>query len=346
MEAIPSHQEGNKVAIVQTTRSGPGCYARPPALPAVLLCGVGRKEEWRQSTEAERKNAGNWREKIWLFRVEEYSAETTTYDGEIYYTEERNGNKRTWQAECWLPHDHIVTVENSGVKEVGKIWFITDSWLKKTIKCAYTTTALVDIIGTKEDMRSGRMKAKTLCKLTKGIDSIAKKYQDEQIEFVSASDTIAVIARDYLRRKDRKHHNAAEPDTLMKAIHDIAETVDENLKRECCVTVAQGPNAYGTHTRFHRRVENHVGLNILNVGLARAQYVERAARRAYKERKHSRGQMYVEAGATSWFGALLPEKARQASEREEWDYRDPFTGRQRQYIVLRRIPGCSKENVG
>ena len=266
--------------------------------------------------------------------MDEYSAETTTYDGGIYHTDKR----RSWLAECWLPHEHITSEEDSGIEEVRKIWFINDSWLKRTIETAYTTTALIDIIGTKEDMRMGRTSAITLRRLTESIDKVAKKYQGDQIGFVSASDTIAVIVRDYLRRKDRRRHNAPEPDTLMEAIHEIAEAIAEKLKRECCVTVAQGPDVYGTDTIFHHGVKNHVGLNILNVGLARAQCVETAARNAYRERKHSRGEMYMEAGARGWFGNLLSEHAGQSNEKEEWDYRDPFTGRQRQYIVLRRIP--------
>ena len=171
--------------------------------------------------------------------------------------------------------------------------FVKSSWLSALHLRPYSAFALIDAIGVKAALTSGRLGGLKLVQLRNRIDEIAAENQG--IAFVSFADSLLLKMNWSIGQYDSRIRYSYEPETLIKILPAIADVYSNELGMQIYATIAQGVNEYEDMSLLHTSSSgNHVSLNSLGLPFAQLLSIDEAARNAIRSGSHSPSELYID----------------------------------------------------
>jgi hypothetical protein len=204
-----------------------------------------------------------------------------------------NINDRFHELPLFLPEDRIVACVDVQAYDEKPHIFVRSDWLVDIHEKPLATFALVDVIGTKTLLQTGRLPSASLHALRARIDVIADKYP--HLAFVSFADALLVKQVWSVGHVESAIRYTYSPEAIFPTIRDLHLAIEETLGVEAYTIMAQGMNAYGDQGALHISAhQNHVSLNSLGVPFAQLLAIETAVRRALKARTHGACGLYMD----------------------------------------------------
>lgn len=171
--------------------------------------------------------------------------------------------------------------------------FVKDEWLKALHLRPYSAFALVDAIGVKQALMTGRLTGDKLIALRQMIDAIADATPG--VAFVSFADSLLLKANWFVGQYDSDVSYSYEPEMLIRLLPTVAHVYREVLDMEVYATITQGVNEYADTSLIHRSSAGaHVSLNSLGLPFAQLLAIDEAARRAIRAGHHGRHELYLD----------------------------------------------------
>lgn len=192
-----------------------------------------------------------------------------------------------------LPRDQFVTcVECANYGERPRI-FVKTEWLSLLHSRPYSAFALVDAIGVKNAIRSGRLENQKLAELRTSIDVLAKNHPE--IAFVSFADSILLKIQWRPGFFQRGIKYSYEPEALIRLFPDLSSIYNDTLGLKIYAVIAQGSNEYFDEALLHiSKEQNHICLNSLGLPFAQVMEIDTAVRKALHENKHPPTELYLD----------------------------------------------------
>ena len=171
--------------------------------------------------------------------------------------------------------------------------FVKTEWLSGLHLRPYSAFALVDAIGVKAALLRCTLSGGKLVQLRDRIDQIADA--NPGVAFVSFADSLLLKANWFVGQYDSDIKYSYEPETLIRAMPQIAAAYQEVLDMSIYATVAQGVNEYEDTALLHRSASgSHVSLNSLGLPFAQLLAIDEAARSAIRSKRHVPCELYVD----------------------------------------------------
>jgi hypothetical protein len=204
-----------------------------------------------------------------------------------------NINDRFHELPLFLPEDRIVACVDVQAYDEKPHIFVRSDWLVDIHEKPLATFALVDAIGIKTLLQTGRLPSASLHALQTRIDLVAGKYP--YLAFVSFADSLLVKQVWSVGHVGSSINYTYSPEAIFPAILDLHIAIKETLGVEAYTVMAQGMNAYDDQAPLHISAhQNHVSLNSLGVPFAQLLAMETAVRRAIRTGEHSSCGLYVD----------------------------------------------------
>ncbi len=192
-----------------------------------------------------------------------------------------------------LPRDQFVTcVECSDYDEKPRI-FVKSAWLTNLHLRAHSVFAIVDAIGVKNALASGKLTREKLIELRGRIDEIAKA--NPNISFVSFADSLLIKSNWFVGQYDSHIKYTYEPEVIIRLIADIRLAYLDVLGMEVYAVLTQGSNEYYEDSLLHiSPTQNHISLNSLGLPFAQLMSIDNAARGAIRDHVHDPAELYMD----------------------------------------------------
>ena len=192
-----------------------------------------------------------------------------------------------------LPKAEFITcVECRDYDDKPRI-FVRDAWVEQLYLRAYSVFALVDAIGVKRALISGRITRKKLLQLRDRIDDLARSYPD--ISFISFADSLLLKSNWTVGTYDSTVQYSYSPEVFIQVINEIGSVYHEILGMNVYAILTQGSNEFYNDPLLHiSRAGHHVSLNSLGLPFAQLMSIDRAVKQALEERIHGPAEMYLD----------------------------------------------------
>lgn len=216
-----------------------------------------------------------------------------------------------------LPKDKLVVCVECYEMGERPHFFVKRDWLEDLLMQTHSVFCMVDAIDFKKLMENGNLSKESLAVLRDKIDELGKEYP--QIVFISFADSILLksnwtvgyhakwLKSAWLRRgwrwlRTMRHHSkrmksAYNPEIFIEIVSKLADIYRSVLGLDIYAVLTQGGNGYYGNALLHMsNAGNHISLNSLGIPFADLQFIEFAAKRAIKQGKHGRAQLYMDRG--------------------------------------------------
>ena len=182
----------------------------------------------------------------------------------------------------------------------------------------YSVFALVDAIGVRTALETGRLSSELFIKLRGLIDALAKKYLD--ISFISLGDSLILKSNWTVGMFDSEISYTYSPERMVSIIDELALIYEEAISLPIYGVLTQGTNEYYGSSLLHvSESGNHICLNSLGLPFERLLAIDAAARMAIRKKVHPAAQLYID---EEFFRSLdLKYQFRGEDSPEKFDYR-------------------------
>lgn len=171
--------------------------------------------------------------------------------------------------------------------------FVRSSWLSALHLRPYSAFALIDAIGVKAALKSGKLGGPKLVQLRNRIDEIAAAHRG--IAFVSFADSLLLKMNWSIGQYDSEIKYSYQPETLIKILPEIAAAYSDEFGMKIYAAIAQGVNEYEDVSLLHSSSSgNHVSLNSLGLPFAQLLSIDEAAREAIRSGLHKPSELYID----------------------------------------------------
>jgi len=184
--------------------------------------------------------------------------------------------------------------------------FVRGEWLERLHLRRYSSFGLVDAIGMKDAIRSGRLTHDLLISLRDRIDAIAAEHPEAA--FVSMADNLLIKFDWTIGHFESDVPYDYAPEKLLRLLPDVARAFREELSMDCYAVITQGGNEYDDLRVMHvSPTSNHVSLNSLGEPFAQLMRIEEAVRSSIRKKTHAPSDVYMDA---NFFTSLQFERHR------------------------------------
>lgn len=216
--------------------------------------------------------------------VDEFSIELSWYP---------NLHDRFHEVSVILPKDQFVICVDCPSYDEKPHVFVKSAWLSNLHLRAYSVFAIVDAIGVKSELASGKLTRNKLIELRGRIDEIANVYP--AISFVSFADSLLVKSNWFVGQYDSDIKYTYEPEVFIRLISDLRSAYLDVLGMEIYAVLTQGSNEYYDDALLHiSPMQNHISLNSLGLPFAQLMSIENAARSAIRKHMHDPAELYMD----------------------------------------------------
>ncbi|MDB5761828.1 MAG: hypothetical protein JWQ21_823 [Herminiimonas sp.] len=212
-----------------------------------------------------------------------------------------------WIELSWYPNTHDrfhevpVFLPKSAFVNCVDVWqydgrptvFVYSEWLTDLHERPLAAFAIVDAIGVKELLRTGRLRPELLHTLRDRIDMIADRYPD--FAFISFADSLLVKQAWSVGHVHSSIGYTYTPELLLPVVSELFQAFEETLNVPAYGILTQGLNAYSDDVNLHCSGKgNHVSLNTLGLPFAQLMAIEDAARHSIRVKAHAPAELYLD----------------------------------------------------
>jgi hypothetical protein len=227
-----------------------------------------------------------------------------------------------------LPKHEFVTCIRCYEYDIKPHVFVHDTWLNKLYLRVNSTFLMVDAIGVKDEIRSGRLQREKLVQLRDAIDALAERYQS--LTFVSFADSLLIKGNWSVGHVDSDVIYSYEPEIFVFIISELQKIYLEVLDLKIYAVVTQGVNEYYEDSPSQISSSgNHLSLNSLGLPFAQLQAIEQSARAAIKNKIHTPQELYMD---EHFYRSLKFRYPFRKNEKPRAYYRNPMTGGESTYF--------------
>lgn len=204
-----------------------------------------------------------------------------------------NITDRFHEVAIFLPRDQFVACVGCQRFDEKPHIFVKGKWLDELYSRPYSAFALIDAVGVKVAIKSGRMESSKLEAIRSAIDELANLHPE--IAFVSFADSILLKSRwrPGLFSKGIKY--SYEPEALVKLFPDISSVYSGILGLNIYAVITQGNNEYRDNSLLHFSPgKNHVCLNSLGLPFAQVMEMDASVRSAIRKAEHEPAELYLD----------------------------------------------------
>lgn len=171
--------------------------------------------------------------------------------------------------------------------------FVKSDWLSGLHLRPYSAFALIDAIGVKQALVTGRVSGDKWLKLRDRIDAIADSTAG--VAFVSFADSLLVKVNWFVGQYDSEISYSYQPEQLIHLIPRIAQAYRDVLSFDIYAILAQGVNEYADPSLLHQSASGgHLSLNSLGLPFAQLLAIEESVRNAIHRGEHPPCELYVD----------------------------------------------------
>lgn len=171
--------------------------------------------------------------------------------------------------------------------------FVKGDWLKTLHLRPYSAFAMIDAIGVKQALTTGRLSGHKLITLREKIDQIADATPE--VAFISFADSLLLKVNWFVGQHDSDIHYSYEPEILISLFPKIAAAYQEVLGMSIYATITQGMNEYEDTSLIHQSPGGaHISLNSLGLPFAQLLAIDEAARNAIRSGYHEGCELYLD----------------------------------------------------
>jgi hypothetical protein len=247
-----------------------------------------------------------WREEWEAAQVDMVDGRDDRVVGYISYIAVRNIGKESMELSWYpnisdrfhelsirLPRSAFITCMDIPGWDVKPHVFVKSEWLATLHLRPYSAFALVDAIGVKHALSSGKLAGSLLVRLRDRIDQIAENTP--KVAFLSFADSLLLKMNWFVGRYDTEVSYSYEPEGLIALIPAIAAVFREELGLSIYAVIAQGVNEYEDTALLHRSERgNHISLNSLGLPFAQLLAIDDAVRAAIRLGRHPPAELYLD----------------------------------------------------
>ncbi len=192
-----------------------------------------------------------------------------------------------------LPRDQFVTCVDCPTYDEKPHVFVKSEWLTNLHLRAYSVFAIVDAIGIKDALVSGKLTRDKLVELRDRIDEIANDHP--AISFVSFADSLLIKSNWFVGQYDSHIKYTYEPEVFIKLLAELRSAYFDVLEMEIYAVLTQGSNEYYDDALLHiSPTRNHISLNSLGLPFAQLMSIDNTARSAIKKHTHAPAELYMD----------------------------------------------------
>jgi hypothetical protein len=200
---------------------------------------------------------------------------------------------RFHQVRITLPRHAFITCVGSWQYDYDPVVFVRGDWLTNLYLRSHSVFALIDAIGVKNELTSGRLTRSKLIELRCRIDEIAA--DNLAVAFISFADSLLLKSNYTVGQYDSNIKYTYEPEKILRLLPDIRAAYADVLGLKVYAAMAQGSNEYYEDTLLHvSGTKNHVSLNSIGLPFAQTQAIEQSARAAIKSHLHGPADAYLD----------------------------------------------------
>lgn len=192
-----------------------------------------------------------------------------------------------------LPREHFVSCVGSRQCDERPRIFVRSPWLENLYIRIYSVFGLVDAIGVKDALMSGKITRGRLIELRTKIDELSAKHAD--ILFISFADSLLLKSNwtvGYFKSNVEYSYN---PEVFIHLAREISSVYVATLGLSTYAVIAQGNNEYYEDQLLYvSESKNHISLNSLGIPFAQLLEIERTARKAIRENAHPPADLYMD----------------------------------------------------
>lgn len=197
---------------------------------------------------------------------------------------------RFHEVRVFLPRSQFVASVGSWTIDEKPHIFVTGAWLDSLYTRTYSAFAMVDAIGVKAALLSGRLTRDLLLRLRAEIDALAARYP--AVAFVSFADTL-LLKYNWSYRPTGEMTYDYDPEVLLKLLVEIDHVYHQVLGMATYAVIAQGGNEFFDDDLLHVS-GNHVSLNSLGLPFAQIQSMDDTVRENIRTGRHVPAQIYMD----------------------------------------------------
>lgn len=227
-----------------------------------------------------------------------------------------------------LPRDEFVTCVGCYEYDIKPHIFVHDAWLNKLYVRINSTFVLIDAIGIKNEIRSGRLQREKLIQLRGAIDALAEHYQ--QFAFVSFADSLLIKGNWSVGIAGSGVTYTYAPEIFVRIVLELQRIYFEVLGLKIYAVFTQGTNEYHEDAPSHiSPIGNHLSLNSLGLPFAELLAIEHAARAAIKNKIHAPQELYMD---KHFYYSLKFVNSFRKNKKPSAEYKNPMTGGESSYF--------------
>ncbi len=235
--------------------------------------------------------------------------------------------QRLHRVQVSLPYNQFVACVDVPDFDEKPHVFVKSAWMDALYLRAYSIFALIDAIDMKEALKAGTVSRAKLMKLRSRIDKIASKYPT--ISLISFADNILIKTNWYVGKFDTTIRYTYNPEIVIKCIGDIRQAYQDVLGMNVYCILTQGSNEYYNDALLHiSETRNHISLNSLGVPFAQLWELDKAAKKAIRDKKHKPAEFYIDSDlyySLQWINS--PRKGK------KYSYKSPMLTKKGGYFL-------------
>lgn len=192
-----------------------------------------------------------------------------------------------------LPREQFVTCVGCSKYSERTHVFVKSSWLEHLHLRQYTVFCMVDAIGVKEALNSGKISRKKLIELRNAIDKVAERYLN--VSFISFADSLLLKSNWTVGHFRSEVSYTYQPEVFIEVVKDIRKIYQGILGLDIYAILTQGSNEYYEDSLTHiSDSKNHICLNSLGIPFAQLLAIDKAVSSAIKAETHKPSELYMD----------------------------------------------------
>lgn len=232
-----------------------------------------------------------------------------------------NVNDRFHEVKIILPKAEFITCVECFDYDLKPYVFVSNSWLNQLYMRVNSVFLLIDAIGVKNKILSGKLQHEDLAKLRSAIDGLAEDYQE--LAFVSFADSLLIKGNWRVVHVESEVTYSYEPEVFVRIVPQVEEIYRDILGLRIYAVLTQGINEYYEDSPCHISSSgNHLSLNSLGLPFAQLLSIDSAVRDAIRSKIHEPHDLYMDA---DFYHSLQFSFEFEKNEKPQAQYQNPMT---------------------
>jgi hypothetical protein len=204
-----------------------------------------------------------------------------------------NTHDRFHEVKTLLPRNAFVASALAHEYEKRPTLFVKSEWLRQLHLRSNSIFSMIDAIDMTEAIQAGSSSHEKVISLRESLDEIAANFPS--VSFISFADSLFLKTNWTAGMVNTDVTYSYVPESLLFLFQQLQELYRDTLGLDIYGVFAQGTNEYYDDPLLHiSKSQNHISLNSLGLPFAQISRIEQAARKAIRNCRHGRMEIYID----------------------------------------------------